>query len=192
MKALSCRAGLLRNLGSNSLADRRNAADLCAATSNKQDWLVLLMWTLPQPQLCQHSACTAVCRPAGNLVSSSLAVGRSGHRISSFDRRRQCHCRAARLEELQEATEQYVWTGHDEFDALGDRRDETPLPLPHLEMPKRVVLVRHGQSTWNAEGRVQGSCNLSVLTEKGKSQAHTTKELVSMSLNPTAVRARSA
>ena len=34
-----------------------------------------------------------------------------------------------------------------------------------------MVLVRHGQSTWNAEGRIQGSSNAAVLTEKGKSQA---------------------
>ena len=34
---------------------------------------------------------------------------------------------------------------------------------------------RHGQSTWNAEGRIQGSSDLSVLTPKGESQAETSR-----------------
>lgn len=38
--------------------------------------------------------------------------------------------------------------------------------------------MRHGQSTWNAAGRVQGSSNLAVLTPKGIAQAETTHELV--------------
>lgn len=42
----------------------------------------------------------------------------------------------------------------------------------------RFVLVRHGQSTWNAEGRIQGSSDVSVLTEKGKRQAREAAELV--------------
>ena len=42
----------------------------------------------------------------------------------------------------------------------------------------RFVLVRHGQSTWNAEGRIQGSSDISVLTEKGKRQARDAAELV--------------
>ncbi|CAI9087450.1 OLC1v1021521C1 [Oldenlandia corymbosa var. corymbosa] len=40
-----------------------------------------------------------------------------------------------------------------------------------LFTPKKVTLVRHGLSTWNAEGRVQGSSNLSTLTEVGVAQA---------------------
>ena len=44
--------------------------------------------------------------------------------------------------------------------------------------PVRFVLVRHGQSTWNAEGRIQGSSDISVLTEKGKRQAKEAAELV--------------
>jgi probable phosphoglycerate mutase len=47
--------------------------------------------------------------------------------------------------------------------------------LPPLLEAKRVVLVRHGQSTWNAEGRIQGSSDLSVLTPKGESQAETSR-----------------
>ncbi|KAL9247400.1 hypothetical protein vseg_020836 [Gypsophila vaccaria] len=44
-----------------------------------------------------------------------------------------------------------------------------------IKAAKRVVLVRHGQSTWNAEGRIQGSSNFSVLTPKGEAQAETSR-----------------
>ncbi|WP_414573833.1 histidine phosphatase family protein [Nostoc sp. CCY 9925] len=38
----------------------------------------------------------------------------------------------------------------------------------------RVILVRHAQSTYNAQKRYQGSCDDSVLTEKGRSDAYQT------------------
>ncbi len=38
----------------------------------------------------------------------------------------------------------------------------------------RIILVRHGQSTYNAQKRYQGSCDDSVLTEKGRSDAYQT------------------
>jgi len=44
--------------------------------------------------------------------------------------------------------------------------------------PLRVVLVRHGQSTWNASGRIQGSSDFAVLTPKGEAQADTTRQMV--------------
>ena len=66
----------------------------------------------------------------------------------------------------------------DEFTELNDRVDAPPLPLPPISAWKRVVLVRHGQSTWNAAGRIQGSSNAAVLTEKGKSQALTAASYV--------------
>lgn len=72
----------------------------------------------------------------------------------------------------------YTWTGQDEFDKLNDRIDALPLPLPPIREAKRVALVRHGQSTWNAQGRVQGSSDLSYLTKKGESQAETTQQMV--------------
>eukprot|EP00803_Ostreobium_quekettii_P008845 evm.model.scf_195.10 EVM.evm.TU.scf_195.10 scf_195:60836-66886(-) len=68
------------------------------------------------------------------------------------------------------------WT--DEFSSLDDRRDAEPLPMPSVNSTKRVVLVRHGQSTWNAEGRIQGSSNDAVLTEFGELQAATTGEML--------------
>ncbi|CAL1404016.1 unnamed protein product [Linum trigynum] len=51
-------------------------------------------------------------------------------------------------------------------------------PFPPIKGAKRVVLVRHGQSTWNAEGRIQGSSNFSVLTKKGESQAETSRQML--------------
>lgn len=51
-------------------------------------------------------------------------------------------------------------------------------PLPPIKTAKRVVLVRHGQSTWNAEGRIQGSSNFSVLTKKGEAQAETSRQML--------------
>ena len=51
-------------------------------------------------------------------------------------------------------------------------------PFPSIKSAKRVVLVRHGQSTWNEEGRIQGSSNFSVLTKKGESQAETSRQML--------------
>lgn len=50
--------------------------------------------------------------------------------------------------------------------------------FPPIDVEKRVVLVRHGQSTWNAEGRIQGSSNFSVLTPKGVAQAETSRQML--------------
>ncbi|KAG2311159.1 hypothetical protein Bca52824_022716 [Brassica carinata] len=47
-----------------------------------------------------------------------------------------------------------------------------------VSSPKRVVLVRHGQSTWNEEGRIQGSSDFSVLTNKGESQADISRQML--------------
>lgn len=43
----------------------------------------------------------------------------------------------------------------------------------------RVILVRHGQSSFNAEGRYQGSSDESVLTEFGRQTARQTGEFLS-------------
>ncbi|KAJ9563233.1 hypothetical protein OSB04_008393 [Centaurea solstitialis] len=45
-----------------------------------------------------------------------------------------------------------------------------------LSGPKQVTLVRHGLSSWNDESRVQGSSNLSILTETGIMQAERCKK----------------
>ncbi|XP_022732019.1 probable 2-carboxy-D-arabinitol-1-phosphatase [Durio zibethinus] len=52
------------------------------------------------------------------------------------------------------------------------------VPFPSIKAKKRVVLVRHGQSTWNEEGRIQGSSNFSVLTKKGEAQAETSRQML--------------
>ncbi|KAL6762074.1 phosphoglycerate mutase [Haematococcus lacustris] len=59
-----------------------------------------------------------------------------------------------------------------------DRHDAPPLPLPALTALKTVTIVRHGQSTWNAESRVQGSSDQSVLTDKGIAQARATAAML--------------
>ena len=38
----------------------------------------------------------------------------------------------------------------------------------------RVIILRHGQSSYNSQGRIQGRSDLSVLTEKGEQDAKTT------------------
>lgn len=43
-----------------------------------------------------------------------------------------------------------------------------------LTLPTRVILVRHGRSTFNEQGRYQGASDESVLTEKGHADARQT------------------
>lgn len=50
-------------------------------------------------------------------------------------------------------------------------------------MATRVIIVRHGQSTYNAEKRIQGRSDLSVLTDKGKADA----QKVGQTLNSLAI-----
>lgn len=50
--------------------------------------------------------------------------------------------------------------------------------FPAIGAAKRVALVRHGQSTWNEEGRIQGSSDFSILTAKGESQAETSRQML--------------
>lgn len=45
---------------------------------------------------------------------------------------------------------------------------------------RAFTFVRHGQSTWNEEGRIQGSSNFSVLTAKGQAQANLTKDVIAL------------
>ncbi|OAY67565.1 putative 2-carboxy-D-arabinitol-1-phosphatase, partial [Ananas comosus] len=47
----------------------------------------------------------------------------------------------------------------------------TSLTNELLSSAKKVTLVRHGLSSWNEESRVQGSSDLSILTETGAMQA---------------------
>lgn len=71
------------------------------------------------------------------------------------------------------------WSGSDVFTPLDDRHDHPPVALPALPGQRRqVVLVRHGQSTWNARSRIQGSSNFSVLTEQGLKQAESSAKVL--------------
>uniref|UniRef100_A0A7S3VJ79 Phosphoglycerate mutase (2,3-diphosphoglycerate-dependent) n=1 Tax=Dunaliella tertiolecta TaxID=3047 RepID=A0A7S3VJ79_DUNTE len=79
---------------------------------------------------------------------------------------------------LPRAVTQEVDQWQDEFTPLQDRRSDPPLPLPPISKPKAVVIVRHGQSTWNAESRVQGSSDASVLTPKGIAQAEASAKML--------------
>jgi hypothetical protein len=88
-------------------------------------------------------------------------------------------CFAVSSAATEVAPTEFEWKGSDEFSALEDRKDLPPLPLPAIKTRRRVVLVRHGQSTWNAEGRIQGSSNFSCLTPKGIAQAETTRDMAS-------------
>ena len=62
--------------------------------------------------------------------------------------------------------------------ARGARSLRVTCAVPRVDSEKRVTLVRHGQSTWNEEGRIQGSSDLSVLTAKGEAQAETTRQML--------------
>lgn len=88
-----------------------------------------------------------------------------------------CTCSAAVADAEVEETA-FHWKGADQFTELDDRKDVQPLALPAVSAPLRVVLVRHGQSTWNASGRIQGSSDFAVLTPKGEAQADTTRQMV--------------
>lgn len=58
-----------------------------------------------------------------------------------------------------------------------DFRKATISLAPHpLSSPKKVTIVRHGLSSWNFESRVQGSSDLSVLTDAGEKQAERCRE----------------
>jgi len=52
------------------------------------------------------------------------------------------------------------------------------IPTSPILVYTQVTLVRHGQSTWNKEGRIQGSSDFSVLTDKGEGQAEITRKML--------------
>ncbi|KAL2649872.1 hypothetical protein R1flu_018000 [Riccia fluitans] len=57
-------------------------------------------------------------------------------------------------------------------------RGREKYPVPSIQSSKRVVLVRHGQSTWNEAGRIQGSSDFSRLTLKGQKQAEISRQIL--------------
>lgn len=107
------------------------------------------------------------------------AVRRAALRASPLRRSTVVFCKSEDADGDQPAIIKQAWQGSDQFSSLGDRKDEPPLPLPPIKRARTIYLVRHGQSTWNAEERIQGSSDLSVLTAKGVTQAQTTRRLLS-------------
>ncbi|CAN6443541.1 unnamed protein product [Victoria cruziana] len=55
----------------------------------------------------------------------------------------------------------------------------TSLVSGPLTNSKKVTLVRHGLSSWNADSRIQGSSNLSILTDAGEKQAEMCRQALS-------------
>jgi phosphoserine phosphatase len=43
-----------------------------------------------------------------------------------------------------------------------------------VRLGTRAIILRHGQSSYNSQGRIQGQCDESVLTQKGRADAATT------------------
>lgn len=109
--------------------------------------------------------------------SPSQCIGWQGRQ----QQRTRCVVASSAVTEV--AASAFEWRGSDEFSSLDDRKDLPPVPLPPIKTRRRVVLVRHGQSTWNAEGRIQGSSNYSCLTPKGIAQAETTRDMVRTDTN---------
>ena len=153
-----------------------------SANSIASSWcspLVIGAETMPITATFQRvsNACPLHCSPyrAANFAPRSKSNARGPHRGASEGRMQAAPAVSTETEE-----DTYTWTGKDEFDILKDRVDAPPLPLPVIREAKRIALVRHGQSTWNAQGRVQGSSNISYLTKKGEAQAETTRQMVGL------------
>lgn len=87
--------------------------------------------------------------PRAGLSPSVSALGRVGPRGVAF------RSTLPRTASVTDSSSISLWNGSDDYTPLGDRRDLQPLPLPGLTAAKRITIVRHGQSTWNAEGRIQ-------------------------------------
>lgn len=67
----------------------------------------------------------------------------------------------------------WIRSSSSDYDQGSEKTTIAPSPST-----KRVVLVRHGQSTWNEEGRIQGSSDFSVLTKKGENQADISRQML--------------
>lgn len=127
---------------------------------------------------------TGVHLSLGSYMHAKMSNSKCSHPLAGIRSSAHFKLRAQRSRHTVQATElstepaAYEWIGTDDFTHLDDRKAEPPLPLPPLSSPKRIVLVRHGQSTWNAEGRIQGSTDFAVLSTKGCDQAQTTCQMV--------------
>lgn len=131
-----------------------------------------------------------------SLTATSNRLGRNDSRFGSAAARlnmpppctqRRRSAPALRRDVADEKpVDDYVWDGTDEFEGLEDRRDLPPVALPPITGFREVVLIRHGQSTWNKAKRIQGSSNVSVLSEEGVRQAEVARDKVKTVLSASA------
>ncbi|KAH1048557.1 hypothetical protein J1N35_039341 [Gossypium stocksii] len=103
-----------------------------------------------------------------NLASKDAKLATNRYNLCRSTPRIQCSSSSAEGPVTADKLENdYALTGS----AYDFERGTISITRESLSSPKKVILVRHGLSTWNEEGRVQGSSNLSVLTEAGVKQA---------------------
>ncbi|XVE51333.1 hypothetical protein DITRI_Ditri02bG0031600 [Diplodiscus trichospermus] len=100
-------------------------------------------------------------KDAKRVATKNYNLSRSAPRIRCSSSSAESHVTADKLEN------DYALTGT----AYDFERATISLTGKSISSAKKVTLVRHGLSSWNEEGRVQGSSNLSVLTETGVMQA---------------------
>ncbi|KAB2060579.1 hypothetical protein ERO13_A10G025700v2 [Gossypium hirsutum] len=103
-----------------------------------------------------------------NLASNDAKLATNRYNLCRSTPRIRCSSSSAEGPVTADKLENdYALTGS----AYDFERGTISITRESLSSPKKVILVRHGLSTWNEEGRVQGSSNLSVLTEAGVKQA---------------------
>ncbi|KAG8482170.1 hypothetical protein CXB51_026787 [Gossypium anomalum] len=103
-----------------------------------------------------------------NLASKDAKLATNRYNLCRSTPRIRCSSSSAEGPVTADKLENdYALTGS----AYDFERGTISITRESLSSPKKVILVRHGLSTWNEEGRVQGSSNLSVLTEAGVKQA---------------------
>ncbi|KEH36547.1 phosphoglycerate mutase [Medicago truncatula] len=111
---------------------------------------------------------TLLCSPLPCLTSSQLHLPLT----------RRIHCSTSTSTSYPAATDKLP--NSIDFSVTGGAYDftkaTTSLTNELITSSKKVTLLRHGLSTWNAESRIQGSSDLSVLTEAGVEQAERCKK----------------
>ncbi|XP_057434082.1 probable 2-carboxy-D-arabinitol-1-phosphatase [Lotus japonicus] len=117
---------------------------------------------------------TPLCSPSSSTASSSsrrLSLQLSSPRHASY--RIYCSTSTSEVasEKLPTSTDYSVTGGAYDFS-----KATTSLTNQLITSSKKVTLIRHGLSTWNAESRIQGSSDLSILTEAGEEQAERCKK----------------
>ncbi|OVA07778.1 Histidine phosphatase superfamily [Macleaya cordata] len=104
------------------------------------------------------------------LGSSSIFFRRSHHLHRRPLAHLQIRCSSSNSD-VSLSTEQLEKDASVTGGAYDFKRATTSLTHELLSSSKKVTLVRHGLSSWNDESRIQGSSNLSILTDTGAKQA---------------------